>query len=335
MNKKEWNNKLRPYSQANNKKAIIQLINTFLVYLILFTGTIFYQSEYGFGLFTIPLTLISGLFMVRTFILFHDCTHLSFVTSKKANQRLGFLLGVFAFSDYKAWQSDHNIHHGSVGNLDRRGVGDVWTLTIDEYQGKSRFIKAIYRLFRHPLFLFTVAPFFLFFVLHRLPKKDVAKAVNRSVWLTNLAIVVVGVSFSLVFGWSAYVIIQLLTLFFASSIGVWLFYVQHQFEEVYWEEGVAWNSVDAALMGSTFYKLPVVLEWMSGYIGYHHIHHLNSRIPNYYLKACSKDVTELTNAKTVTFFESLHLAFLQIYDENTKRLISFRQYHLMQRQHIY
>jgi omega-6 fatty acid desaturase (delta-12 desaturase) len=229
------------------------------------------------------------------------------------------------FTPFESWRHEHGIHHGAVGNLDRRGTGDIWTLTIDEYKSKQWYVKAWYRLYRNPLFLFGVAPFFLFLILHRFPTRKSTMKEVASYIITNIGILGVGVVFSLLFGFKAYGIVQFIILVFGSSIGVWMFYVQHQFDEVYWEEGKEWNSIDAALKGSTFYKLPLVFEWFSGYIGYHHIHHLNSRIPNYNLKRCYLDNQSLKEVKTINFRESIHLAFLQIYDKKNKRLISFRR----------
>jgi omega-6 fatty acid desaturase (delta-12 desaturase) len=325
MDKKAWNKLLKPFATPNHKKVFIQIINTVVVYISLLTLTMYlYQAEVSV-FFIVPLIVLSGLFMIRVFILFHDCTHQSFTASSKWNERLGYFFGILTFTPYAAWQRDHNIHHGSVGNLDRRGAGDVWTLTVEEYEAKPTLMKGWYRLFRNPLFLFGVAPIFLFTILQRFPTKQTSKKVYLGYIITNIGILLQAVLLSFMFGIEAYLVIQLSVMFVGGSIGVWMFYVQHQFEEVYWEEASGWNSVDAALKGSTFYQLPAVLEWFSGNIGYHHIHHLNSRIPNYHLKACYKSISELQEVKTVRFKDSLHLALLQIYDQKRKRLISFHE----------
>jgi acyl-lipid omega-6 desaturase (Delta-12 desaturase) len=316
---------IKAFAKPDNHKAIRQIFNTAVTYIVLL-GATFFSFNAGLLLLTAMLSCVSAFFMVRVFILFHDCTHGSFTTSKLANDRLGLIFGVLSFTPYAPWKKEHTIHHGSVGNLDRRGVGDIWTLTIDEYNSKTPFMKGIYRLFRNPFFLFSVAPFFKFLVLNRIPKKTASNEERRSVFLTNMGIVAVGIVFSLIFSFRTFAIMQFIVLTMASTIGLWLFYVQHQFEDVYWEEGENWNSKEAALKGSTFYQLPLVFEWLSGYIGYHHIHHLNSKIPNYNLKECYMTYSELKEVRTVKFLESIHLAFLQIYDAQNKQLISFKTF---------
>ncbi len=325
MTRKEWNQQLKPFATPSLKKAISQIMNTVVVYIALLMFTMYLYKAQVSWFVLIPLIILNGLFMVRVFILFHDCTHQSFTASEKWNRRLGFFFGILTFTSYPAWQKDHNIHHGAVGNLDRRGAGDIWTLTVEEYKAQPVLMKGWYRLFRHPLFLFGVAPIFLFTILQRFPTKHASQKEHIGYVVTNVGILVQAIVLSLMFGIEAYLLIQLSVMFVAGSIGVWMFYVQHQFEDVYWEEASEWNSVDAALKGSTFYQLPSILEWFSGYIGYHHIHHLNSRIPNYHLKKCYYSINELQSVKTVGFKESLKLALLQIYDQKRKRLISFKE----------
>lgn len=329
INNKQTTNDLvkeiKTFAKPDNKKAAFQIINTVIPYLVLLTLT-FLSFNLKLYLFSAMFSFISAFFMVRVFILFHDCTHGSFTDSKKANDYLGHLFGVLSFTPYASWKKEHTIHHGAVGNLDRRGVGDIWTMTVEEYDSKSKAIKGLYRLFRNPLFLFGVAPFFKFLVLNRISKKTASKEERISNLIINVGILFVGIVFSMLFSFRTYAIMHFAVLYMASSIGLWLFYVQHQFEDVYWEEAQGWNSKEAALKGSTFYQLPLVFEWLSGYIGYHHIHHLNSRIPNYNLKECYYSHEELKDVRTVRFFESIHLAFLQIYDAKNKQLISFRTF---------
>lgn len=325
MSRKEWNASLKTYAIPSYKKAINQILNTVVPYFVLLVLTL-YSFKQGLPyIVTGFLSLAAAFLMVRIFIMFHDCTHGSFTKSKKLNSILGYVFGVISFTPFESWKKEHGIHHGAVGNLDKRGTGDIWTLTIEEYNSKKWYVKGLYRLFRNPLFLFGIAPFFLFLVLNRIPLKASTKKEVISYMTTNLGIVIIGTVFSLLFGFKTYGIMQFIILFIASSIGVWLFYVQHQFEEVYWEDGENWNSIDAALQGSTFYKLPILFEWLSGYIGYHHIHHLNSKIPNYNLKQCYMERYELKKVKTINVRESIPLAFLQIYDKKNKRLVSFKR----------
>jgi acyl-lipid omega-6 desaturase (Delta-12 desaturase) len=325
MDIKEIRTNLKKYAKPDNKKVLIQLANTFLPYIALLTF-VFFLANRGVNYFILlPLSLIAGSFMVRTFILFHDCTHKSFVKTSKWNAILGNIFGFFVFTPYVTWQREHNTHHATVGNLDKRGVGDIWTLTVEEYKKASGFTRFIYRIFRHPLFLFGIAPVFLFTVLNRFPKRGSGKKAILSTLLTNLGILVVGAIFSTLFSLKIYLIYQITIIAFATSMGVWLFYIQHQFEDVYWQETKLWGVVDAALMGSSFYKLPLVLEWISGYIGYHHIHHLNSRIPNYHLKASYQEIKDIEGIKVVTLRESFKYVSLKYYDEKTKRLIDRRE----------
>ncbi|MBN2793768.1 MAG: fatty acid desaturase [Clostridia bacterium] len=327
MIQNEWRMKLKPYGKANLLKAWIQIINTLVPYMGLLVTM-------GIGIyFNVPYPIIfilavpTGAFMVRAFIIFHDCTHLSFFKSKKSNQILGHILGIVTFTPYTIWQSQHNKHHGTVGNLDERGIGDVWTMTVNEYLGSGKMKRFWYRVYRNPIFLFFIAPFFLFAVVNRfLSTRTNSKSHFRSNLITNLGLLSMLLLVSFTIGIKYYLLIQLPVLFFASLMGVWLFFVQHQYDEVYWERHEEWDFVRAAIEGSSFYKLPFVLDWITGHIGYHNIHHLNPRIPNYYLKACYRDVHEFKTGKTITLLKSFRLAMLTLYDEKSKQLISIKEF---------
>ncbi len=331
MSRAQWNKRLKIYATPHTGRAVLQLMNTFLPYLILLTGAAYLGQRGSAWYLQVPVLTLAGLFMVRSFILFHDCTHDSFLPSKKGNRVIGHLLGVFTFTPYEPWKKDHGIHHGAVGNLDHRGVGDIWTLTVEEYKGKSLFVRGLYRLFRNPFFLFGIAPFFLFMIIQRVPRRGSKQKERRSYHITNAGIGLVFLVYASLFGLLNFFLVQSIIMIIAGGVGIWLFYVQHQFEEVYWENEEGYDSVAAALKGSTFYQLPLWLEWISGYIGYHHIHHLNARIPNYHLKACYQAFEELKHVKTITLTKSLKLAFLQLYDTKAKRLISFRELALLRR----
>jgi len=323
MERRDWMKSLKTYAKPDTKKVIFQIINTLVPYFALLVGAFISFNQGNTGI-SVLFSIAAAFFMVRIFIMFHDCTHESFTGSSQWNSVIGYIFGVITFTPFRPWQKEHNLHHGAVGNLDRRGIGDIWTLTVEEYRNSAWYIRGLYRLFRNPLFLFGIAPFFLFLVLQRFPKKGSSKKEKMSILITNIGILAVTLAGMAAVGIKTYLVVQLVVLFVASSVGVWMFYVQHQFEEVYWASQKEWDHVDAALMGSTFYKLPVILEWLSGYIGYHHIHHLNSRIPNYNLKQCYEEIVELQEVKTVTLLSSFKLAFLHIYDEKSKKLISFR-----------
>lgn len=322
MTTSQWRQRLKPYAKANRLKAWVQILTTLIPYLSLLTLMglgIYFEVPY---ILVLLLSIPTGAFMVRLFILFHDCTHLSFFKTKKGNQIAGHIFSMFVFTPYTTWQASHNRHHGTVGNLDERGVGDVWTMTVDEYLSSSKPKQFLYKFYRHPIFLFFVAPFFLFSIMNRLPsKKFNTKAQNRSRRFTNMSILAIAIVVSMTLGLKYYLLIQLPVLFFSSVMGVWMFFVQHQFEDVYWARHEAWDFAKAAIEGSSFYKLPIVLDWITGHIGFHHIHHLNPRIPNYHLRACYSDIHEFKTNNTITFLESFKVAVLNLYDEKTSRLI--------------
>jgi omega-6 fatty acid desaturase (delta-12 desaturase) len=272
---------------------------------------------------TVPLALLAGGFLVRVFIIFHDCGHGSFFKSRVVNDTLGILTGVLCFTPYYRWRWEHAVHHSSSGDLDRRGTGDVWTLTVQEYLEASRWKRFAYRLARNPVVLFVLAPMVLFLVIERLPKGKGGTRERLSVHITNLLILCVAIGLSRLMGWKAYLIIQVALIMIAGSAGVWLFYVQHQFEDVYWERREQWDYVKAALQGSSFYKLPKILQWFSGNIGFHHIHHLSPRIPNYHLEKCHQAEPLFQSVKAVTLFSSLKSMGFRLWDEQRRKMVGF------------
>src|SRR5258705_2720964 len=272
----------------------------------------------------IRLAILAEGFAVRLFIISHDCGHGSFFKSRAANTVVGFITGVITFVPYHHWRWEHAQHHATSGDLDRRGIGDIWTLTVQEYLESSRWRKFAYRLARNPVILFVIAPLFIFLVKQRFPKAAASKRDRQSVYWTNLAILGLAAALSWAFGLSAYVLLQLTVMAVAGSVGVWLFYVQHQFEGVYWGRGEEWDYATAALQGSSFYKLPKILQWFSGNIGFHHIHHLSSRIPNYNLERCHQADPLFQRVKPVTFFGSFKSLTFRLWDEQRRKLVGFR-----------
>ncbi|MBI5960744.1 MAG: fatty acid desaturase, partial [Chloroflexi bacterium] len=268
----------------------------------------------------------AGLFAVRIFIIFHDCGHGSFFKSKRANDLVGMFTGILTFTPYHAWRHSHAVHHATSGDLDRRGVGDVWTLTYEEYHSRPLWIRLLYRVYRNPFFVFLIAPTLDFVVLQRLPQANSAqkRIEKNSVIITNLILLAVVVIMSLLIGFKAYVLVQLPIVALASSIGVWLFYVQHQYENTYWEWHENWDFVAAAFYGSSFYKLPKVLQWFTGNIGFHHIHHLSPRIPNYRLEACYKANPVLQQVEPLTLRTSLKSLFVRVWDENRHKMMGYQ-----------
>ncbi len=274
---------------------------------------------------TLPLAILAGALLVRVFIIFHDCGHGSFFKSKTANDVVGFLTGILTFTPYYHWRWEHAIHHASAGHLDKRGTGDVWTLTVQEYLESSRWKRFAYRLARNPIILFVIAPLYLFLIRQRFVSAKANSRERWSVYWMNLAIFGMAAGLSAIYGIVPYLIIQLIVIAVAGSAGVWLFYVQHQFEDVYWERADQWDYTAAALQGSSFYKLPRILQWFSGNIGYHHIHHLSARIPNYNLEKCHKAHPIFQSVKPITLFSSLKSFNFRLWDESNKKLIGFRQ----------
>jgi omega-6 fatty acid desaturase (delta-12 desaturase) len=326
MNRPEWLKRLKKYQQPSVKKATIELLTSIVPFILLLIGMII-MLKYGLPYWSIiPIVPITAGFMVRTFIILHDCGHNSFFKSKKANTVVGHILGVFTFTTFQEWQSGHNIHHGSVVNLDNRKGGDVWTITAQEYKNMSNLNKVLYRIFRHPLFLFTIAPPFSFIILNRFPSQTTSKKAIPSFIITNLFIIGIILAFIFTIGIQYYLMVYLPVIVIASISGVWLFYIQHQFKDVYWFKDEEWDIVNASLYGSSFYKLPSVLRWFTGNIGFHHIHHLNPRIPEYNLKECYDNVPEVQNIKPVTLVSSLKSLFLRFWDEKAKQLISVKTY---------
>lgn len=318
----EWKEMVKKYQLPSRWGSAWQLTNTLGPYALLWAAMYFALAVSWW--LVIPLAVLAGAFLVRIFIIFHDCTHGSFFKSRLANEIWGFITGVLAFTPFHHWRWEHSVHHSSAGNLDRRGMGDVWTLTVREYLESSPWKRFSYRLARNPFVLFVLAPLVLFGILHRFPSADAKKRERRWVHITNLAIVIMAAAMSCVFGFKAWLLIQLLVLLVAGTSGIWLFYVQHQFEDVYWEKGGDWEFSQAALQGSSFYKLPKILQWFSGNIGFHHIHHLSPRIPNYRLERAHKAEPLFQAVEPLTLRKSLKSFPLRLWDEKLKKLVGFK-----------
>lgn len=319
--KATWQKLVAPYTHSDLRKSLVQLANSLLPYIALWVLMIF-SLRISYWL-TIVLMIPASGFLMRLFIIFHDCGHGSFFKSRAANRWVGFFLGVLAYTPSDAWWHSHALHHATAGNLDRRGMGDVLTLTVDEYQKASWLKRASYRVFRFPLVMFLVGPLFSFMILPRFPTSNMGRAERRSVYLTDLALLVLGGLITLAGGWKAYVLIQLPVMWLAGIVGIWMFYIQHQFEESYWVDNKEWDFARAAFEGASYYKLPKILQWFSGNIGFHHIHHLSPRIPNYLLEKCYDDNPVLQNAPTFTLKTGLRALSIALYDERTQKMVSF------------
>ncbi|MEO6847079.1 MAG: fatty acid desaturase [Chthoniobacterales bacterium] len=318
----EWKEIVRKYQEPSAWGSIWQIINTVGPYIALWVLA-YFASHISYWLL-VPIAILAGGFMIRTFIIFHDCTHGSFFKSSRANEIVGFITGVITFTPYHHWRWEHGMHHSTSGDLDRRGIGDVWTLTVQEYIEASRWKRFGYHLARNPFVLFVLAPLALFLVLHRLTLPTAKKRDKFWVHGTNVAILVVGAILAWIFGIEAYLIFQLTALLIGATAGVWLFYVQHQFEDVVWERGENWNFAEAAMHGSSFYKLPKILQWFSGNIGFHHIHHLSPRIPNYHLERAHNAEPLFQTVKPLTVRRSLKSLTLRLWDEGHQKLVTFK-----------
>ncbi|MGC9271826.1 fatty acid desaturase [Acidiphilium sp.] len=318
-----WRPMVAPYLKPDTKLAVLQLVGTLLPFVVaLGLMLVAINNGYWAGLLLLP---IGAVLVVRLFMLQHDCGHGSFFARKWANDALGLVLGVLTLTPYTAWRGAHAVHHANTGNLDRRGIGDVTTLTVPEYNALSRWRRLQYRLYRHPLVLFGFGPIWLFLISNRIPSGDPRRRWRDwlSVLGTNAALAIMLVSLVLTLGPVAVLVAWLPMMVLAATIGVWLFYIQHQFENTYWEPKANWDFQTAALKGASFYDLPRVMHWMTGNIGFHHIHHLSSRIPNYRLRACHEANPVFQASPRLTFWSSLKCARLALWDTEMRRLVPF------------
>lgn len=319
----EWKRIVAEYQQSSLNRAVWQLVNTLVPYALLWV-CIYHAFAVSWWL-VIPLAVLAGMMVVRVFIIFHDCGHGSFFSSKRANSITGFLTGMLTFTPYYQWRWEHSLHHATTGDLDRRGIGDVWTMTVQEYLESSRWKRFAYKLARNPIVLFVIAPFVLFVIMQRIPNRRGDARERTSVWHMNLALLAMVAGMSWIFGLAHYLIVQGIITCVAGSFGVWLFYIQHQFEDAYWERHEDWDYTAAALQGSSYYKLPRVLQWLSGNIGFHHIHHLSSRIPNYNLERCHNSHPVFQMVKPITIRVSLKSMAYRLWDEQHKKLVGYRR----------
>lgn len=319
----EWKAIVAEYQKPSLIRASWQIADSMGAYLLCWVA-MYFTLPISWWL-TAPLAVLSGGLLVRIFIIFHDCGHGSFFKSRRANDICGYVCSVLTFTPYYHWRWQHALHHASAGDLDNRGAGDIWTMTVDEYLKSSPRRRLAYRLVRNPFIMFVVGPYYLFLISQRFPAPNANKRERNSVMFVNIStlLMVAGMCY-LVGPWN-YLLIQIIAIGVSGFAGVWLFYVQHQFEDAYWEHTENWDYTAAALKGSSFYKLPKVLQWFSGNIGFHHIHHLSPRIPNYHLERCHKSHDLFRQVKPITLLTSLKSANCHLWDESSKKLISFRQ----------
>jgi omega-6 fatty acid desaturase (delta-12 desaturase) len=316
---------LADYRKPKLSSSLFQLIVTLVLWAAMWP-ILWWSLSVSYWL-TLPLLLPSALLSVRLFILQHDCGHGSFFPSRTANELVGYALGVFTLTPYHLWRREHATHHAGNGNLDQRGTGDIDTLTIREYNALPRWRKFAYRLYRSPFVLFGIGPIFHFAIRQRFPQRAPKEwhRERKSVHLTNLGIFSAMAALIWLFDWRTVFLLYLPVMTLASSIGVWLFYVQHQFNPTYWQHSDEWDYQTAAIEGSSYYHLPAVLRWFTGNIGFHHIHHLDSRVPNYRLPRIYRNHPELQKAHRLTLLTSIKCAFYKLWDEERQRLVTFRE----------
>lgn len=314
-----WRAIVSRYQQPDPRRALWQIGNTFVPYILLW-GLMHWSLGVSYWL-TLGLAAVAAGFLLRVFIMLHDCGHRSFFKSGRHNDLLGFVCGVLTFTPYHYWRHTHAIHHATAGNLDRRGVGDIWTMTVHEYGQASRWKRLQYRLYRNPLVIFVVGPILMFLIKNRFAALGSGGRWHRSVFWSNLPILGLAIALSLWMGLEEYVRVQAPIMVFAASAGVWLFYVQHQFEGVYWARQKNWDYFATAMRGSSFYKLPRLLQWFSGNIGFHHIHHLSPSIPNYLLEKCHRENQLLQQATTLSLRSSFKSVGFRLWDEERGRLV--------------
>ena len=322
---RDWSAKIALYKRPANGRATVELVVTAIPFAVVWL-LMWYASSASVWL-SLLLAPAAAIFLVRMFMIQHDCGHNAFFSSRRVNDWVGRILGVLTLTPYDFWRHSHALHHAGSGNLDRRGIGDIDTLTVEEYLTRSRWGRLRYRIYRHPLVLFGVGPAYLFLLHHRLPMGAMRRGMMpwASTMLTNLGVLALAAAMAQVTGLSAFMLVHIPIVVLGATIGVWLFYVQHQFELTYWEHEKEWVHPDASLHGSSFYDLPQPLMWLTANIGVHHVHHLSSRIPFYRLSEVLADHPDLRNVGRITLLESLHCVRLDLWDADRKRMVTFAE----------
>jgi omega-6 fatty acid desaturase (delta-12 desaturase) len=302
--------------------ALFDLATSVAAYLVL-VAVMFLATGVSY-LLVLVLAIPAAGFLIRTFIVFHDCAHGSFLRSKRANATLGAVLGVVLFTPFSWWRHKHAVHHATTGDLDRRGTGDIQTLTVDEYRARTWWGRVGYRLFRNPLVMFGLGPVWVVLIGPRLVTPGMRPRLRRSVLATDLALAVVIGALCWLVGWKDVLIVLGPPLLLTGAAGIWLFYVQHQFGDAYWQQHEEWSFDEAALQGSSYLRLPRILQFFTGNIGLHHVHHLSARIPNYNLQA-AHDACSLGPVPTLSLVDGLRAVRLKLWDADQRRLVTFRE----------
>lgn len=318
-----WKTDVAPYEKSQTSRSVWQLVNTLIPFVVLWI--LAYKAlSLSYGL-AIPIDIMAAFFLVRIFILFHDCTHHSFFRSRFANEVTGTITGFLASFPYEQWKHEHAIHHATSGNLNRRGTGDIWTLTVEEYLALPLTRRIMYRVYRNPFVMFGIGPIYIVLAAYRFNRKGAGRKERLNTHLTSAALVIFFGVLAWVLGWRQVLLVEGPILYLSAMLGIWLFYVQHQFEDTYFERAQEWSYVSAALEGSSFYKLPRILQWMVGNIGFHHIHHLSPRIPNYSLQKLHESSEIMQRVTAISLRTSLRSLRYRLWDEKSKRFVRFAE----------
>ncbi|WP_010281820.1 fatty acid desaturase [Bacillus timonensis] len=321
LDQRSLRKQVAPFEKSNFKASLFQLLNTVIPYLGLWVLA-YYSLNISY-LLTFAIGVVAAGFLVRIFIIFHDCCHHSFFKNRTANKIIGTISGILTLFPYSKWGHDHSVHHATSSNLDKRGTGDIWVMTVEEYLEASALQRLCYRIYRNPFVMFILGPIYVFLIENRFNRKKARKKERLNTYITNLGIVVLFAIIIWAIGWQSFLIVQG-TIFMISGIaGVWLFYVQHTFEDSYFEEDENWEYVKAAVEGSSFYKLPKPLQWLTGNIGYHHVHHLSPRVPNYKLEEVHNQTAPLQHVPTITLKTSLKSLKFRLWDEEEKVFVGY------------
>jgi omega-6 fatty acid desaturase (delta-12 desaturase) len=319
---RSWREQLAPYAAPHVGRAAFCLATSVVPYIALSVAMYLLIGKSALALL---LGVPAAIFLVRSFIVFHDCSHGSFLPSRRANAWLGRAIGLLLYSPFHRWRHDHAVHHATAGNLDKRGTGDLHTLTVTEYGALSARGRLAYRLTRNPLVMLGIGPIVALVIGPRLVAKGARPRMRSSVLATDVALAALVALLIWQIGWQDYLLVVFLPAMLAGSIGIWLFYVQHQFEDAYWDDAQEWSFTDAALRGSSYLRLPGPLRFCTGNIGYHHVHHLNAQIPNYNLRRAHDEMPALHDVPTLSLLDGVRATRLKLYDERSKRLVSFRE----------
>jgi omega-6 fatty acid desaturase (delta-12 desaturase) len=319
---KHLRKQVAPYEKSSTWDSIRQLLNTLGPFMLLWF--LAYQSLSISYVLTLALSVVAAGFLTRIFIIFHDCCHHSFFKNRSANKVIGTITGVLTMFPYSQWQHSHSVHHATSGNLDKRGTGDLWMMTVDEYAAASFWTRLSYRLYRNPFVMFGLGPIYVFLMTNRFNRKGARWKERINTYITNLSIAAVVGVMCWAIGWQSFLLVHGPIFWIAGCAGIWLFYVQHTFEDSYFEEDETWEYVKAAVEGSSYYKLPKLLQWLTGNIGFHHVHHLSPRVPNYKLEEVHNNTTPLQHVPTITLATSLTSLRFRLWDEKNKKFVAFK-----------